>query len=283
MKATFPFIFSLPKKLKWMFAIVGLILIVGLGGLRVYTHAQFAFASLMLIPVLANTWLIGRFGGWLSGFLAAFMWGYADYMNATSADSVWLFGLNTVIHFINYGIVVELLHKVQELLEREINNARQDRLTGLLNRRGFMQAFNHQIELAQRLNTSFSISFIDLDQFKQLNDTKGHLEGDAALKSIGAVLMKEIRSTDVVGRLGGDEFCIAGFTSSSKDAETEALRLHTQLTQALSNHAPVGVSMGVVFFDRPALPASQMIQMADETMYAVKQAGKGQVLVKTHV
>lgn len=261
-------------------SLVCVALIVGFGLLRVHTQAQFTFASLMLLPVLANTWLIGRVGGWASAMLAALMWGYADHASADANELAWIPGLNAFVHLTNYGIVVELVHKVQEMLQRETNNARVDRLTGLLNRRGFMEAFEDQVKLAHRFEASFSIAFIDLDRFKQLNDTRGHKEGDAALKTVGATLLKSARSTDVIGRLGGDEFCVLAFSRSTNDAEIEASRLHAQLTQALSKFAPVGASIGVAFFDKTNLTAAEMIQRADEIMYAVKEAGKGNVRVK---
>ena len=260
-------------------SLVCVALIVGFGLLRVHTQAQFTFASLMLLPVLANAWLVGRAGGWASAVLAALMWGYADHAIADANETVWIPGLNAFVHLTNYGIVVELVHKVQELLQREANNARVDRLTGLLNRRGFMEAFEDQVKLAHRLEASFSIAFIDLDRFKQLNDTRGHKEGDTALKTVGATLVRSARSTDVIGRLGGDEFCVFAFSESSSDAEIEALRLHTQLTRALQKFAPVGASIGVAFFEKTNLTASEMIQRADEIMYAVKAAGKGNVRV----
>lgn len=260
--------------------LIGLFVIVVLGMLRIRTHAQFTFASLMLLPVLANSWLVGRIGGWLSAMLASLMWGYADYISAGPDDSVWIPALNTFVHLINYGIAVELVHKVSDLLQRESANARVDRLTGLLNRRGFMEAHEELVKLARRLDASFAIAFIDLDRFKQLNDTLGHKEGDAALKTVGTTLVRVARSTDVIGRLGGDEFCVVGFAKSARDAEVEALRLHAQLTLALSNYPPVGASIGVAFFERCELSPAEMIQRADETMYAVKGAGKGNVQVR---
>ena len=74
----------------------------------------------------------------------------------------------------------------------------------------------------------------------------------------------------MIGRLGGGEFCVLAFSKSSNDAEVEALRLHAQLTQALLIFAPVGASIGVAFFDKTNLTATEMIQRADEIMYAVK-------------
>ena len=111
-------------------------------------------------------------------------------------------------------------------------------------------------------------------------DLGGVKEGDAALKMAGTILLNATRSTDVIGRLGGDEFCVVAFSRSPNDAEIEALRLHAQLTEALSKFTPVGASIGVAFFDEAELSATEMIQKADEIMYSVKKAGKGSVLVK---
>lgn len=81
------------RALRLAFSLVGTSLIVGLGLLRVHTQAQFTFASLMLLPVLANTWLVGRVGGWLSAILAALMWGYADHVSTGAHETTWIPGL----------------------------------------------------------------------------------------------------------------------------------------------------------------------------------------------
>ena len=161
------------------------------------------------------------------------------------------------------------------------STARTDRLTGLLNRRGFMEMAAQQVSSAERIGSSVVIAFIDLDRFKQLNDTKGHEAGDAALREIGAMLQQTKRSSDICGRIGGDEFCIFALDSTPGKSHEWANRLHERLTEALDVHKPVGVSIGVACFDRMDKNLEEMVKLADEAMYEVKHAGKGKVLVRS--
>lgn len=258
-----------------------LALVVALGTLRIATQAQFAFASLMLFPVIVVSWLSGRPAGWLLAVIASAIWGYADYLKGTTADDTIISFLNALVHLINYGIVVELVRGVVVLLQRESSTARTDRLTGLLNRRGFMEMAAQQVSAAERIGSSVVIAFIDLDRFKQLNDTKGHEAGDAALREIGAMLQQTKRASDICGRIGGDEFCIFAMDLTPAKSQEWANRLHERLTEALDIHKPVGVSIGVAFFDHMNRKLEEMLRLADETMYEVKHAGKGKVLVRS--
>ena len=258
-----------------------LALVVALGTLRIATQAQFAFASLMLFPVIVGSWLSGRPGGWLLAVIGSALWGYADYLKGTIGDDTIIPFLNALVHLINYGIVVELVGRVMVLLQRESSTARTDRLTGLLNRRGFMEMAAQQVSAAERIASSVVIAFIDLDRFKQLNDTKGHEAGDAALREIGATLQKTKRASDICGRIGGDEFCIFAIDSTPAKSKEWANRLHEHLTKTLDIHKPVGVSIGVAFFERMDRNLEEMLRLADETMYEVKHAEKGKVLVRS--
>jgi diguanylate cyclase (GGDEF)-like protein len=267
---------------KFTLVFICLSLIVALGLLRMYTQAQFAFSSLMLYPVLISAWLTNRVGGLLSSFLAGLIWGWADFMSATSLDPYWIIVLNTLICLTNFIIVAELALRARLLLQSELNNARIDHLTGLKNRLGFIEALEENIRLAQRLNLSLYLMFIDLDCFKELNDIGGHLKGDAALKLVGTTLRKTVRSTDTAARFGGDEFCVVGFSKSVDHAEKEALRIHARIKNKLVKYPPTGLSIGVAFFaNTEQLVVSHMIQEADQTMYAVKKDGKDSVLCKS--
>ncbi len=204
MLLTFQKLTTITRSVRILVWFICLALIVALGTLRIATQAQFAFASLMLFPVIVGCWLSGRSGGWLLAVIASLLWGYADYSKGTTADDTIISFLNALVHLINYGIVVELVGRVMVLLQRESSTARTDRLTGLLNRRGFMEMAAQQVSAAERIASSVVIAFIDLDRFKQLNDTKGHEAGDAALREIGATLQKTKRASDICGRIGGD-------------------------------------------------------------------------------
>ena len=144
-----------------------------------------------------------------------------------------------------------------------------------------MEMAAQQVSAAERIGSSVVIAFIDLDRFKQLNDTKGHKAGDAALREIGAMLQQTKRASDICGRIGGDEFCIFAMDSTPAKSQEWATRLHERLTEALDIHKAVGVSIGVAFFGHMNRKLEEMLRLADDTMYEVKHAGKGKMLVRS--
>ena len=103
-------------------------------------------------------------------------------------------------------ITTLLLHKIHTLLEREQENAQMDGLTGLINGRTFLEILQRHINLIGRIKRPITLAYIDVDNFKFINDEYGHAEGDQVLKTIGFTLKDHLRKTDIVARIGGDEF-----------------------------------------------------------------------------
>lgn len=120
----------------------------------------------------------------------------------------WIPWANAATHFITYGLVTILAAQVSLQLKRERELATTDALTGLQNRRAFLDVGESKIERLKRYARPLSVVFLDLDNFKQLNDTKGHDAGDAALQVTAKALLGALRTSDRVARLGGDEFAI---------------------------------------------------------------------------
>lgn len=257
-----------------------MMLIIFLGWFRILTNAQFIFASLMWIPVLLSAWFTGRTAGWLCALLATTLWSYADYATGNSIKNIFIVCLNFLTHTINYGVLVELTVMVRTILQRESNNARIDTLTGLLNRRGFMEMVIQQTSMANRLHISVAIFFIDFDLFKRLNDGRGHKVGDTALSQSAKVLQQALRSSDICGRIGGDEFCVYAYIETLDKTNELATKIHKKLKDALVNYKPTGVSIGVAFFESPEWSIEDMLHFADKTMYEVKHTSKGGVLVR---
>jgi diguanylate cyclase (GGDEF)-like protein len=151
-----------------------------------------------------------------------------------------------------------------------------DPLTGIYNRRGFLLLAEHQWELAQRKNTSFLLFYIDVARFKDINDSLGHKEGDLALRTLAAVLRESFRKSDIVGRIGGDEFAIAAI-DVSPDTRT-ILEERLAHTLQMSNDKPgrafqLNLNVGILTCDRTlgATPVEQLLAMADELMYRQKK------------
>jgi two-component system cell cycle response regulator len=149
----------------------------------------------------------------------------------------------------------------------------RDELTGAHNRRGFIFLSEQQIKLALRDRQNLLLAFADLDGLKQINDTFGHQVGDEALVQLAEVLRKTFRDSDVLGRVGGDEFAVLSIQSKSDSVRTISDRLTKALRKASSLRPyQLSVSLGVVVFAPSAsLSIHEMMIRADEAMYAEKR------------
>lgn len=153
-----------------------------------------------------------------------------------------------------------------------------DELTGLYNRRGFMTLAEHQVKLAQRKNYGFYLIFADLDGMKTINDTYGHREGDRALVETAHILTDTFRGSDIIARMGGDEFAIVTIDSNNNSDEAIANRLQSRIdTFNTSGKSPfvLSLSIGIVHYD-PQAPRSlrDLLEKADKRMYTQKREKK---------
>lgn len=162
--------------------------------------------------------------------------------------------------------------------------ANTDELTGLANRRGFDAAFTDLFQNAAEDGEELALLAVDMDYFKQLNDACGHAAGDAALRAAGEVLRSQLRSGDVAGRVGGDEFLVALRLTGSRDAYQVAQRLmdlyaRSPAAMGLPVRWPT-FSIGIACAgEQRAMDAGHLREMADQALYAVKRAGRGGVRV----
>ena len=180
------------------------------------------------------------------------------------------------------------LHDITERKQVEAireHEATHDPLTGLLNRRGMFDLLSQAIARVKRTRASLALLFIDLDGFKQINDTHGHEAGDAVLREVAARLQASIRQTDTAARLGGDEFTVIlenikhGISDANMLAQKilETLQHPIQLDSVTATiSASIGISMHHPDDERSA---DQLVNAADSAMYTAKHAGKNQVCV----
>ena len=152
-----------------------------------------------------------------------------------------------------------------------------DELTGLCNRRGFMHLARHQLDLAKRNGGEVFVIFADLDDMKWINDTRGHEAGDIALIMTARILSTAIRETDVVGRIGGDEFAVLLTSISSSDSEPILLARLEQELAAINKDLPqeqqITISFGIVH-NPGGVTLEELLALADTKMYEVKKMRK---------
>lgn len=175
----------------------------------------------------------------------------------------------------------EILSHLQELTESRSaleHLARHDPLTGLPNRRVFFERLEHALANSRRSGKQLAVLFVDLDHFKQLNDSLGHSLGDHVLQAVAHLLRSATRESDTVARLGGDEFVIL-FEAVEDPQQIVAIldKLHDrfQLSMLIDGHeVKVQASMGVSLFPRDGDDIEALVQQADNAMYAAKNAGR---------
>ncbi|MBW2427212.1 MAG: diguanylate cyclase [Deltaproteobacteria bacterium] len=152
--------------------------------------------------------------------------------------------------------------------------AKRDPLTGVSNRRFFLEHAEREFERARIDDTSLSCIMADLDDFKSINDTHGHLEGDDVIRRVAEVLKAEVRETDWICRYGGEEFCIALRGVDADQALVIAERMRSRVSAPAFARVPITVSLGVSAMEFGAKSFEAMIREADEALYASKQAGR---------
>lgn len=178
-------------------------------------------------------------------------------------------------HFDNEDL--RILHDLAHMAEQELaalTLASLDELTGLSNRRGFEVLSQQSLDLCRRLNRPATLLFFDLDDFKGINDTYGHAEGDHALRLFSQSLLDTFRESDVLARLGGDEFVILITGTAQQEVETMLSRLDQQLTRQQQEnplHYAISYSVGTVAYQHTQhITICDLMKVADKLMYAQK-------------
>jgi len=176
-----------------------------------------------------------------------------------------------------------VLWAYSDLLEKTKKEALKDPLTGLWNRRHFYSCILKEIDRHQRQKDNFCIVMVDLCNFKEINDTYGHSEGDKVLVQVSNFLLKRIRSSDILARYGGDELVALLPHTSKTDAQTAWSRLARDIQKIpMGKHGvQVGFEYGVASYPEDGVLAENLIKAADDVLYIQKRSRKGALRTKT--
>ncbi len=184
----------------------------------------------------------------------------------------------TVTRLISQRFILELTAAQEQLF----THAATDFLTGLLNRREGLRRFREELSLSKRKNMPLSMIVVDIDRFKSINDTKGHLVGDRVLEYLAPVMQKELREYDIICRYGGEEFLFVLPDTPLKQAEEIAERLRGRVEQTSvplkDGEIKVTISLGVAQFS-PSETIDILITRADQALYRAKEQGRNRVAV----
>jgi diguanylate cyclase (GGDEF)-like protein len=166
------------------------------------------------------------------------------------------------------------------LLDEVERLATRDGLTGLANRRLFEESLERETARSNRLGTPLSLLILDVDHFKQINDTYGHPAGDAVLREIGTAVAGSTKAFDVAARYGGDEFVVHLPGCTAVDAGGVADRVRVEIAHQVID-APVTVSVGIATMPDNALDAERLVAAADSALYEAKRSGRDRTLAST--
>ncbi len=254
------------------------VIILGMVGIIDYlTGPNFSLSILYLIPVLLVSWYAGRLPGIAISFACALIWLTASLLGKNYYEYPVVLYWNDLMELAFFLTVTILITALKSSLQREMVLAKTDYLTRLPNRRCFFEFSEKELGRSLRYRHPLTIIYLDIDNFKTVNDTMGHSAGNDLLCLVAETLSHIIRSTDMVARLGGDEFALLLPESDPESARNAVRKVMNGLKGALKDDWPVTFSVGMVTYMLPPASVDEMVKEADNLMYAVKLAGKGAV------
>lgn len=246
------------------------------------TGSELSFSITYLAPTALAAWYAGAAAGMIMAALASLTWLIIDQISGQGYSSTMIPVWNSLVRLGFFLIVTTLLLQIRRLLDRLREQAGTDGLTGLVNSRIFLQRVEQERERALRYGHPFTVAYLDLDQFKLVNDTWGHETGDLVLRTIAGCVTGALRRTDLVARLGGDEFAILLAETGEREAAEALQKLHAKMQEQLAEQSwPVGCSIGAITcVDPTRVSVNELVRQADELMYQVKRSGKNRLLLQ---
>ena len=245
-----------------------------------YLTGDYSLIIFYLIPVSLVAWFVSRTSGMLFCFLALAIRFIADEASSSfSLNNASLHYWNECVELLFLLIMSLLFSALRKNLDSEKMLASSDPLTGALNRRAFFDIAEYELSRSNRYEHATTIAYIDLDNFKGINDRLGHTVGDKLLVTVTKTIASNIRSSDILSRFGGDEFVIL-LPETATDAAAAFLgKIQHQLNQTMdASNWPVSFSIGAITYPKVPPGVEEVIKKADMLMYEVKRRGKNGLL-----
>ncbi len=268
--------------------IVGIPIVLMIGWLDYISGPEIGLSLLYLVPIAIVAWFASAEQAVICAILGGVCWLTADYLWQRELSSTLLWNNFTLV--LIQVVVAYLVNRfrkdrdnlqvlnleLERAFKREAEIARTDVLTALPNSRAFMETLVREVSRAQREKHGLCMLFLDVDDFKSINDHYGHAEGDAVLTKIGKLISEVVRAGDVVARMGGDEFGVLLWHIPRDEAMNIATRLRNRVAQFSTEYpkARLGVSVGIAWFDDPPDDPDEILRAADREMYEEKSARK---------
>ncbi|HEY5432653.1 MAG TPA: GGDEF domain-containing protein [Coriobacteriia bacterium] len=239
---------------------------------------ELSLTALYLGPVAIIAWFFGRTQGRAWCLLVGAASALAELTMSGQSTAPTIIAWNTAAVMMLPLVVVEVLTRLHRSLEVERDLARTDTLTGVANTRSFKELAEAELERARRYGRTFTLASLDLDHFKNVNDTLGHAAGDRLIHDVGQAIRRRLRRVDIVARIGGDEFVVLLPETDAAAAAVALEHIRGALQSVADGYGPeVTASFGAVTFVSPPASVEQMLQLADVAMYQAKNASRDRI------
>jgi diguanylate cyclase (GGDEF)-like protein len=245
---------------------------------NVLTPPHARFGILYIIPVLLVTWTEGLTWGLVFG-IASIGLREVVALDQMPADTPVAWRIANAAAYV--AVVAVAMAGLQTLRRSQAQLAQlviQDQLTNVLNARAFADRLTQELDRNRRYPRPLALLYMDLDNFKVINDTHGHQTGDAVLRLVADAMRTSVRQADVVGRLGGDEFAVLMPETDAQVADGAAKRLVAGLRNVFKGTPNVTASIGVVSCTATDASTDDLLRRADQAMYDAKRMGKDRVV-----
>jgi diguanylate cyclase (GGDEF)-like protein len=258
-----------------VWTIAAFLLISVIGAVDYSTSAEISFTLLYLLPVAATAWFSGQRAGLAIATFTAATWLAADYLSGGFHGDIFVYTWNFTSRLTMLLVVGFLLARVRQLLLNERQMSRTDALTHAINSRAFREMAEAEISRSERYGYPLTLAYLDLDNFKAINDTLGHSVGDMLLRTVADTIRDNSRKADILARIGGDEFVLLLPATDQQAARVAIAKIQRGVMNAMrKNDWPVSLSIGVLTCARTFPTIDEMMRKADLLMYSVKSSSK---------
>jgi diguanylate cyclase (GGDEF)-like protein len=244
------------------------------------TESEIVLSLFYLIPIGIAAWYVNDAAGIAVSLLCAVFAAYdTEFQSGEFARNAWIGAWAAASRLAFFLITAWLLARQRRTMDSIRRMAMTDSLTGVYNTRTFFDMLQKEMARSRRYSRPLSLIYLDIDNFKTVNDSRGHQTGNSVLAAVAEALQESVRQTDIIARLGGDEFSILLPETDEAAARTTVERVRENLGRKTADMGcGVTVSIGAVTYRRMDCSADDIVRAADDLMYQVKREGKNGVL-----
>jgi diguanylate cyclase (GGDEF)-like protein len=252
------------------------LLVFVIGYLDYLTGPEIGFSLFYFIPIMLTSWFHydRKISLVLIPAMSALAWLLADLYAGHHYSAAWIPYWNMFTRLGMFLVIGTALSRLRAAHASEKMLSRTDPMTGVYNTRYFTELVTKELSRATRFSEAFSFAYLDVDNFKGVNDTLGHDQGDQLLKKLTGAIKDNIRDIDIIVRLGGDEFGVFFPKTDSTQSLAVMNKIFAVLRRNVSARWEVTLSAGVLTYLAPPKSVDEMIRSADALMYKAKRKGK---------